>query len=253
MEDQPQERRARKWRLPFSARARFLSVIILLFVVIAAMLLFWRPWQACKANCTVQVIGEATIKAEPDEYVFAPSYQLRKRDDPKALELATNKSEEVVKALKGLGVADSKIKSSVNGFDEYIREGEQSTVYTVSLTVTVTDKELAQKVQNYLVTTSPTGNVSPQANFSDSKRKALEQQARDEAIKDAKSKAERDAINLGFRLGSVKELSDSNGFGALPLMNGSEKIAVDYSGQGLGLQPGENVLYYTVNVTFFVK
>ncbi len=253
MNDQTQEPRPRKWQPPFSSRARFISVIALLLVTIVTMLLLWKPWQACKDNCTVKVTGEATVKAEPDEYVFAPIYQFRVRDDAKALETATKKSEEVVAALKGLSVADNKIKSNVSGFEEYIREGEQTTAYTVSLVVTVNDKELAQKVQNYLLSTSPTGSVSPQANFSDAKRKTLEQQARDEATKDARSKAERDAENLGFRLGSVKELSDGNGFGVMPFEGGAPQIAVDSYGKSLGLQPGENDLHYTVNVTFFVK
>lgn len=252
-DDETPAARQPKWRPAFSGRKLFVGTTVLLALVVVAMLLAWKPWQACKQNCTVQVTGEATLKAEPDEYVFVPNYQFRKSEDAKALETATKKSEEVTAALKGLGVADNNIKSNLNGYDEYLREGVQSTVYTVVLTVTVNDKALAQKVQDYIVTTSPTGSVSPQASFSDAKRKELERQARDEATKDAAAKAEQNARNLGFKVGSVKEISDGSGFGITPFEGKYAQMAVDDSGQGLGLQPGENELRYTVNVTFFVN
>ncbi len=54
-----------------------------------------------------------------------------------------------------------------------------------------------------MVTTAPTGQVSPRPNFSDAKRKELESKARDEATKDARAKADQSARNLGFKVGKI--------------------------------------------------
>lgn len=253
MTDQTETSTPKRRRLLAGAASRLVAVIVLLTIVIAVMLLLWKPWKSTDSGRTVQVTGETTIKAEPDEYVFAPNYQFRLKDNANALADANKKSQEVIKAVKDLGVAENKIKSSVNGYDEYSDKDTRGTVYTLTLVITVNDRELAQKVQDYIVTTSPTGNVSPQANFSKSKRKSLEQQARNEAIEDAKSKAEQNAKNLGFKVGAVKEVSDGGGFGGIPVYDSLEARPTDMGMSGLGLFPGENELTYTVNVTFFVK
>jgi uncharacterized protein YggE len=120
------------------------------------------------------------------------------------------------------------------------------------LTITVNDKALTQKVQDYLVTTSPTGSVSPQTTFSEAKRKELESKARDEATKDARSKAEQSAKNLGFKIGKVKSVEDGSGFGGIVLREGLT-MASDSKATSLSVQPGENDLHYTVTVTYYLR
>lgn len=233
-------------------------VIAALLVVIVAMLIIWKPWSTSgTGGRTVEVTGDATITAKPDEYVFYPSYQFKDADKAAALESLTKKSDEIVAKLKSLGVDDSKIKTDSSGYDMpmyYDTESKDAT-YTLQLTVTVKDLELAQKVQDYLVTTSPTGSVSPQANFSDAKRKSLESDARDKATKDARSKADQMAENLGFSLGKVKAIQDDTGFGdVFPLGRGSMAMsAEDTASSSLQVQPGENDLSYSVTVTYFIK
>jgi len=235
-------------------------IVALLVVAIVAMLLIWKPWSSAgTSGRTINVTGEATLKAEPDEYVFSPSYQFKNTDKATALAELTKKSDAVVAQLKKLGVDDSKIKSNSGGYDDYyptsIDPDTRNVTYTLTLAVSVGNRQLAQKVQDYLVTTSPTGAVSPQVTFSAAKRKQLESQARDEATKDARSKAEQSAKNLGFKLGKVKEVSDGTGFGGvIPLGRAQDMATVEgSSGKQLSVQPGENELNYTVTVTYFVR
>jgi len=201
------------------------------------------------------VTGEAKVTAAPDEYVFTPSYEFQNADKNAALGELTKKSEEIVKKLKDLGVADNKIKTNSDGYDFPIFKKEEASTATYSLriTVTVNDKDLAQKVQDYLVGTTPTGTVTPQLAFSDAKRKELESKARDEATKEARSKAEQSAKNLGFSLGEVKSVKDGSSFdGVQPLMR--EGVTNDSSQPSkLTLQPGENDLSYNVSVSYYVK
>ncbi len=236
-------------------------IIGLLLVVILAMLLLWRPWNSAPkaTDRTISVTGQATIKAEPDEYVFNPSYEFQNIDKTAALDSLTKKSDEIVSALKKLGVQDKQIKTNAGGYSQGIDfpqvQGNIKT-YTLNLTVTLDKKDVAQKAQDYLVTTAPTGALTPEVTFSETKRKQLESTARDEATKDARTKAEQLAKNAGFKLGQVKTFSEGQGFGGpVPLLNSTNSIKSADGGasNSLNLQPGQNDLSYSVSVVYFIK
>lgn len=242
---------------PKNRLAKFLwLVVVVLLSAIIVMLALWKPWANEGSDRTIQVSGQATIKAEPDEFVFYPSYDFKNADKTKALADLTAKSDEIVAQLKKLGVADNKIKTNADGYEKglyYPVETSTDTTYTLTLTITLTDKELAQKVQDYLVTTTPSGAVTPQAAFSEEKQKKLESQARAEAEKDARGKAEDSAKNLGFKLGKVKDISESGFGGPISILEGQALSAEDASSAQLTVQPGENELTYSLSVTYFIK
>lgn len=246
----PEEKPVHKNKLSIDLRL----VVVLLLIVIGAMVAIWKPWDSIDPNQrTISVAGEATISAEPDEYVFNPAYEFTSANQDTALADLTKKSQEVVAGLKNLGVEDSQIKNA--GSENYLfdrKPGSNLATYTLRLTVTLGDKALAQKVQDYLLTTSPSGQITPNVTFSDAKKKELQGQARDEATKDARAKAEQSAQNLGFSLGKVKEVSDGSGFGVFPVGRAEDTAAQEPASQ-LELQPGENDLTYTVNVTYYVR
>lgn len=226
-------------------------VIALLVVVIIAMLILWRPWDTASSDRVIEVNGQASISAVPDQFVFSPSYPFKNSDKQAAIDAADRKSNELVAGLKNLGVAEKDIKTSTGSYDLPLRGGvSDETTYTLGLTVTVDGQELAQKVQDYLATTSPTGSVSPQPYFSDQKQKELEAEARDMAVEDARSKAEQAAQNLGFRVGKVKKVSDGFAFG---IASSPELAVTSDSTQKLSLHPGENEVTYTMNITFYLK
>src|SRR5664279_2907824 len=139
-------------KLNLSIDLRF--IVILLLVVIAVMIALWRPWtpQISASSRTISVTGDATLKADPDEYVFSPSYEFKNADKTAALSALNAKQTEVVAGLKKLGVADNKIKADSNGYNNayYFDESSNTYDYTLNLTVTLNDKALTQKVQDYL-------------------------------------------------------------------------------------------------------
>lgn len=243
-----------KFNLSLDLRA----VVVALLLVIAGMLAFWQPWNDPRADTrTIEVTGSATVKAVPDEFVFYPTYQFTNPSKAVALAKMTQKSEAIVAKLKALGVADEKIKTNLNGNDFPVYYSTSSgATYNLQITVTVGDKDLAGKVQNYLLMTTPRGSVTPNPTFSETKQNELESQARDKATKDARAKAEQSAKNLGFSLGSVKTVVDGVGFGVYDMMRGAPNAAVTEgrdSSSKLTIQPGENELNYTVTVTYFVR
>lgn len=237
---------------------KLVSLLLVISLVISIVL--WKPWQAnVKAGeRTVSVAGSATITAAPDEFVFSPSYTFTNADKQAALAEMTQKSNDIVAKLKGLGVPSNKIKVDSSGFNNvYSIEPNGDSTYNLNLTVTLSTQALAQKVQDYLITTGPSGAVSPQANFSTAKQKQLEGQARDKAEQDARAKADQSAKNLGFSVGKVKSVDDSGfasfgGCGARGLCQGANLSATDAATPSLAVQPGENDLPYSVTVTYYI-
>jgi uncharacterized protein len=246
-------------KLKFSVDFRY--IIIALLLIMAGMLIVWKPWaQTPVSNRTVSVTGEATLQAKPDEYVFTPSYDFTNADKQVALDALAKQSDTIVAKLKSLGVTDSQIKTNSTGgqrYYSYVANSDNSNTYTLQLTITVDSSSLAQKTQDYLTTTSPSGAVSPQVNFSDAKQNSLNNQARDVATKDARAKAEQSAKNLGFKLGAVKSVADNSGFGRpMPLAIGSMNSATTAGGPVkqpiLSVQPGQNKLTYSVDVVYYI-
>jgi len=234
-------------------------IVIVLLLVIAGMLAIWRPWTSkVDTTRTITVSGESKITAEPDEFTFNPSYEFKDSSKDVALAALTQKSDEIVKKLKDIGVASSKIKINSDGYDyrNYYFDGTSNDfTYTLRPTVVVGNRDLAQKVQDYLVTTSPSGQVSPQASFSKTLQKVLEGKARDEATKDARAKADQSAKNLGFKVGKVKSVDDGNNSGGIMPYGMMDSLAsgTEAKTATLSIQPGENDLDYSVTVVYYVR
>lgn len=237
-------------------------IIIILLVIIGIMLALWRPWSApLDDNRTITVKGTSTIQSEPDEYVFHPTYKAENTDKSKTLTEITKKTEDVVEGVKKLGVEDKDIESDTSGYERlvYYRDSDSGkSQYISRLTITAHNREMAQKVQDYLITTSPTGSISPDAQFSDAKRKELEDQARTEATKDAKQKADQMANELDFKLLSVKSIDSHNN--VIREYHGLIDTSIDAGasldsteGQGLSVQPGQNDLNYSFSVTYYIN
>lgn len=253
MTDDDQTTNVNKNRINLPIDLRVFSLLLL--AVIVGMLLIWRPWSNTEGNGrTIKVTGETTVKAEPDEFIFNPTYQIQNANQAAALAEVTRKTNEVVDGLKKLGVEDSDIKTDASGYDfpVYSGRGPEQTTYSSRLTVTADNKEMAQKVQDYLATTVPTGSVSPQATFSKEKRRELENKARDEATKEARTKADQSAENLGFEIGKVKSVEDGAGFGDVMPFE-ANAMTDSASTRSLAVQPGQNDFNYSVTVTYYLR
>lgn len=225
-------------------------------------IIIWQPWSTAKlSERTITVTGTTTIKAEPDQFVFSPYYQ-KQGEDPSLLnsqliELA----DDVTENLKKLGVDDSSIKYDVNNYDYrvyYYGENNENTS-TLYFTITINDKTLAQTVLDYLVTTSPSGSITPSLSFSTDLQKQLEEQARTEAIDDAKEKAQKSADQLGARIGRPISISDTRSDifypayyeGAVDSMKGAESTIS--APPSYTVQPGLNDYNFSIEVVYEIK
>lgn len=238
---------------------RWVSLVLVLIII--AMLAVWMPWQTAPNNDrTVSVTGTATVKAEPDEFGFSPTYQVKNADKQVASDAIAKKGNEVVDGLKKLGVAEKDIKNYGSGYggfsyDSYLADDQYT--YSVTIQIAVANLELANKVQAYLSTTSAEGQTTPNRQFSQAKQRELEDKARDEASTDARAKAEKSAKTLGYKLGQVKSVEDGNGFGRPEpvTMEARGMMATDVkmSTAPLIVQPGQEEVSYSVTVVYYVR
>lgn len=246
-------------RISFSVNFKWIALALLLALLTCLML--WRPWQGAGISDEreVTVTGSATVKATPDSFVFYPTYEFKNADKDQALQEVGAKQETVVKGLKTIGVADRDIKTDTGGYrNNFYQNDSKEYVYTLTLQVITSDKTKAQKIQDTLVATGPSGQVSPQAQFSPAKQKELESKARIEASADARKKADQMASNIGFRVGKVKSIQDGSLYGGGPIMamEGdamAKSVAPTSSQTSLSIHPGENELPYTIQVTYYIR
>jgi uncharacterized protein YggE len=201
------------------------------------------------------------VTATPDQFVFSPSYSFTNTDKQVALDALTAKADEMVKKLKDLGVPNSVIKTNASGYRSYgygylampVYGGTNT--YTLSFSIKLSADTLAQKVQDYLVTTSPTGDVTPQVSFTTAKQQSLQAQARNKAEQNARAQADQSARNLGFSIAGVKSVVDGS-LGGGPIMYGTDLkagAASDLAQPELSVQPGTDDLTYTVEVVYYIR
>jgi uncharacterized protein len=237
------------------------AAIVLLVITNVTSLLLWKPWQEkVSAARKITMSGEAVIKTEPDEYILAPYFEFTNPDRAKATEQLALQSTTITSKLKELGVNDAQIKSSTSGYDRFYNTVPgDPTANTLQLqyTITVTSKDTAQKVQDYLLTLQPKGQLSPIAQFSEQKRKQLESEAREQAMNDAKQKAEKTAKQLDAKVGKALNVSDGAGYGMPIAMSGAvtmEARAADVSAMSsVPVQAGLDEFRFSVTVEYELK
>ena len=224
----------------------------LLSIILAALLIgltiYTKPWDTTSANPrTVTIKGEATIKRAPDSFVFSPAYEADTQEE------ITAKTNEVVTKVKELGLGDAGIQSSVSNYNKYNPDGSTGEpVYSVYLTLSVEDKDLAQKVQDYLLTTSSTGQITPSSGFTKATQKALRDEATSIAVEDARKRADSTAANLDTKVVKVIKVTEpeQTDMGLYPAYASMDTKS---SGSSLPINAGESDFNYTVEVEFEIR
>lgn len=231
------------------------AVYLVLLLAILGLLIWSQPWktQSSAEIRKVTVNGQATVESEPDVYTFNPYFEVKSTDQAEAKAEISKLANEAVEKIKELGVDENNISLDASSYDRwYWSEGEEG-ILNAYITVKVSDKDLAQKIQDYLAETEAKGQLTSTESFSEEKKKQLENQVTDKAIADAREKAEAQARLLGAELGEVIEVSQDDGFNAMPFRGGIEVQALDAQGTSLPVLPGQQEYSKTVQVTYELK
>ncbi|MDO8265919.1 MAG: SIMPL domain-containing protein [Candidatus Saccharibacteria bacterium] len=225
---------------------KLLSIVLALALV--GLTVYTKPWDKISSNPrTINVKGEVSIKREPDSFIFNPSFEA---DSQEAINAKTT---QVVADVKALGLGDAGIQTQVSSYENYGSDGPTGTYnYSAFLTLSVEDKDLAQKIQDYLATSGAVGMMSPTVGFTAATKRELKDEATNKAVEDAKKRAESTASNLGVKLGKVISIDEPDDTEVYPIAAYDSSIAME-AGKSLPINAGESEYSFSVDVEFEIK
>jgi hypothetical protein len=210
------------------------------------------------------VTGEGKVEAKPDSATVRLGVVARAATAELVKSQLNTNINKVIESVKGLGVAEDKIKTeNFNIYPEYgevkpllpgTQPVDQNRIsgYTANtnITVTVDTAELANQIID--IGTASGANQVGGVDFQVKDKNAALNQAREMAVKDAKQKAEDAARIAGFKLGKIINYSEGqNGDYPRPLAMAADKA------QGgsvpTNVQPGTNEIAVTVILSYELR
>lgn len=201
---------------------------------------------------TFTVTGEGKAAAAPDRAQISVGVTSTVGPNVKDIQSQVNATiNTIVKELKALGIEDKDIRTAnYNISPNYdFNAGQQITGYTVSANLSI-DAPI-EKANDVIDTATRNGaNLvgGVQFTFSDEVKMKLEQEARKEAVDEAKKKAQGLADAAGIRLGRIINVQESSGFGIRPLpmlqrVGGPEDVKTS-------IEPGESAISISVTLSY---
>ncbi len=259
--------------------AAALFLIILSILAIAATAFVINGNRSYEEN-TISVTGTAEVSSEPDIATFSFTVEETAKETDEAQEVISEKVSKILNGLEDLDIDDKDIKTesytiypkeewvtiknpkeevSVDG-EIYIadRRGKYVQVgYDVSqrITLTVRNFDIVGDVLK-LMTENKVENLNG-PNFQIEDPEGLQDQAREEAIADAKDKAKKLAKDLGVKLGKVISFNENNG-GYYPEPYFARSVgfaldAVEEASFAPELPVGENEINSSVTIIYKIK
>lgn len=199
---------------------------------------------------TISVNGSGLASAQPDVMDVQLGVETIDPDAGQAISQNTSKMNAVMSALKELGVADKDIQTA--NYSMWIEQiydqngqptGEQR--YHVTNLVNVRLRDLTRAGELLQKATTAGANNIGGISFSVADPSALQREARDQAVADAKAKAEQLATALGVKVGRVRQISEytssvypqpvaraadaMGGGGQVAVAGGSYNVVIDVS------------------------
>lgn len=236
---------------------KLLSVALLALFAVACSAAEAAPAPQTQAlPRTITVIGEGTVRLRPDVAKMNAGVEARANTVSEAKEQVDEQMVAIMSALADVGVDQADVQTSHYGI-YYERESRptpadaQSTEmnggYLVSnlVLVTIRDVDSAGDVLDAVVQAG--ANQVNGVTFTVSDESAWQSQAREQAMADARSRAEELAALSGVELGEIQSVSEVVGGLAVPMM------AVERGMGGGGMTPGELELGTQIQVVFGIQ
>ena len=195
-------------------RIRFFSFL----AVLAVSSFFCSPVLAAGEGTelhTMSVDGRGAVQAMPDQATVSIGVATRAREASAAQSDSAARVRAVIDAVRGLGIAESDIRTSSYSFRPFYRrtENRENEIegYEVDNTVTVriNDVSLAGKVIDAALGSGANQVHSLEFHVRDTQK--IRRQALLAAIRDAREKAETIASELGCRIVGIHRVSESTG------------------------------------------
>lgn len=218
--------------------------------------------QGAVSNNSITLTGTGEIYAKPDLAITSFSVITEAKTVAEAISENTKKMNAVIAAVKNQGVEEKDLKTINFSISPHYDYYDANKIYISGGTRVLSGYDVTQSLQVKIRDLTKVGNIIQAAvdsgsnetsdlQFTIDNQDALEKQAREDAIKKAKAKAEELAGQLGIKLVKIISFSENN---YIPYY-AMEKASVS-SGIGGGgvtppqIQTGENKIQVTVSITY---
>jgi uncharacterized protein YggE len=204
----------------------------------------------------ITVSGEGSVFGAPDVAVATLGVQADATSVGDARSKAATSMDAMVKALKDGGVADKDIQTTQFSVDpRYDYSGNKQTLigFTVSNIATVRIHDINKTGELIDAAVAAGGDLArvQGLQFTIDDPSALQNQARQKAMADAKSRADTLAQAAGVQLGAPRSISE--GGGATPITFGAADIARATGAPNTPIQTGQLEVQVTVSVVYELK
>jgi len=236
--------------------------VFLISLIVSEVIDIQNKLQETENAITVSESGE--VYAKPDLAIIDFSVITEKKTVEEALSENTKDMNAVIDSVKNQGVEDKDVKTiSFNIYPRYEYRKEETEIYpyppgkrvlvgyevTQSLEVKIRDMT---KIGEIIGGATEAGaNQVGDLQLTIDKQDELKAQAREEAIKKAKAKAQELASQLGVKLVRISDFSEGV---TIPRYYGLEKeAAMGLGGEAPQIETGENKIEVTVTITYEIR
>jgi uncharacterized protein YggE len=231
---------------------RLLSILALAFLVLVPAI---ASAEEAKLARSISVAGHGEVQAVPDLATISMGVMTSSTTAKEALAANSKAMNELMEVLKRAGIEAKDIATSNFNVGPRYDYGQGSQPpklvgYEVSNIVTVIVRKIDGMGDVLDAGVSAGSNQIHGISFSVSKPDALLDEARKEAVADARRKAEIYAAAGGFALGQIVSLSEGGGY--QPPMPMAKTLAAEAAGAP-PIAQGEQTLAIDVNVTWEIK
>ena len=197
----------------------------------------------------ITVTGTGTVEAAPDRADFSFGVETQGESSAEALEKNNEAVQRVIDAIEGAGVAASDIQTQqVSVSPRYSTDGQKIIGYSATNSVNATVRDLAGSGAVVEAAVAAGANQVFGPTFSITDQTELYTSALEDALADAKTKAQALAASAGVSIGQVVSIVEGSSFG--PPVPVAEAQA---QGGDVPIEPGMQDIVATLTVTYAIS
>lgn len=235
----------------------FLFQVIAFFVVafIFIKVVGWIPLTVSSVNTqkeAFQVSGEGKVSVSPDTAVVTVGVTSQGTTVSQSQETLNSNINKVTDAVKALGIPAEDIKTqNYNINPDYdFTSGQRITGYTSNTNIAIKVKDTTKVNQVIDTATSNGANQVGGVTFEVADPTQAENQAREQAVEEAKSRAQEAAGSGGFSLGRVINYSETTSGGGAPIPFAARQAADAAISNPTEIQPGTSDVEIFVTLSY---
>lgn len=206
---------------------------------------------------TITVTGEGKVSAVPDIASLSFGMQTgRQQTAQVAMEKLSASMNAVIEAVKQAGIEEKDIRTeylSLSPAYDWTEQGQVPKGFEASQSLLVKVRDLTKIGPVLSAATTAGANQVGGISFTIDDPEELKREAREEAIAQAKEKAQALAGDLGVTLGKLKGFVEGGSATPVPMY---DRAMMDMGGMGGGIVPvptGEQEVHMSVTLTYEIK